>query len=111
MISSDIFIRLVNATHFVIYFADKRNLPLSDALLLRIIFYSEALSFKRHNEPLTSAKVIKAVNGPVPADHEKAIAYLLDHKMIEKYHENSEKDYKILTNPNIYELPKNNWTY
>jgi hypothetical protein len=101
MISSDIFSRLVNAIHFVIYFATKYELRLNATLLTKIVFFAEVVCFNNLGQRLTSAKIVKGPYGPVPYGHAEAIDQLVKDKKIKIINNYPSISYINIVNPDI----------
>ncbi|MDR1546503.1 MAG: hypothetical protein LBU12_07325 [Deltaproteobacteria bacterium] len=94
-------IKLMNAIHYVIYFANKYKLNLSTIILNKIIICAEIDVFSIYKAPLTGAKIIKTNYGPIPDGNKIAITALknLNKILIEKI--NHKTTYISLIMPDI----------
>jgi len=68
--------RLKKALHYVIHYAQSKNLDLGGVKLLKIIVFSDVTSFYLRSRVITGAKIVKAPRGPVPHGHKEALAAL-----------------------------------
>jgi hypothetical protein len=92
--------RLANVIHFVINFANSRNLPLNATLLLKIVFFAEVKALFLGEKLIANVKMVKANYGPVPDGHHAAINWLSSGKKIQVDESlPSGKSYKSLSEP------------
>jgi hypothetical protein len=104
---SDSFLRLANAIHFVIYFANLNNLKqLNATLLLKIIFFAEVACLDTLGELLTGVKMVKAKFGPAPNQRKEAINYLVLNKKISVNNSSLGIKYTNLLEPNFSSFSK-----
>jgi hypothetical protein len=95
----DSFTRLVNALHYVIYYANNNNLKLNASLLINTVFFAEIVCLDTIWRPLTGVKMVKAPFGPVPDGHEEAIKYLVKDGKIEVINTSNEIFYVNISVP------------
>ena len=68
--------RLKSAFHYVIHYAQAKDLDLGGVKLLKIAVFSDVTSFYYRGRVITGAKIVKAPHGPVPHGHQEALAAL-----------------------------------
>ena len=76
--------RLKNAIHYVIHAANSEKLELGATQLLKIILFSDVISFIRRRRAITGATFVKGKYGPVPDGHDAAIKALQKQKRIKR---------------------------
>ncbi|MDR1871713.1 MAG: SocA family protein [Deltaproteobacteria bacterium] len=92
---------LINAIHYVIYFATREKLNLNATLLLKIIFFAEVYCLDILGIPFTGVKMVKGTYGPLPDGHKKAIKNLVSNNKIIVSNNGKSKNYISHSNPDI----------